>query len=96
MFEASFLGLSWPLLSRYVAKGEHCSKTRARRDHHTLNTGCINDRHNTDATVDGNGLMRREIQKISMCAHSVVVLMGLAGTYVNYTTQAFLRTSKDT
>ena len=43
--------------------------------------------------VDGNGLMLHELQKISSCAHSVIVLLGHGGKYVPRT-KTSLSTSK--
>ena len=42
-------------------------------------------------TVDGDGMMRHELQKTSLRARSVVVLLGVAGKYVHRTKQAFLQ-----
>ena len=45
-------------------------------------------------TVDGDGLIRPELQKTSLCARSVVVLLGAAEKYVPRTKQAFLQARK--
>ena len=45
-------------------------------------------------TVDGDGLIHHELQKTSLCARSVVVLLGVAGKYVPRTKQAFLQARK--
>ena len=66
LYVVSVLGVM-ASLNRHAAQGEHRSNTRARGAHNSLETEHTNERD----IVDGDGLMRHELQKISLCARSL-------------------------